>query len=550
MELRDRNLDRLDGGSFDVVVIGGGINGAVAAAALAGRGVDVAIVERDDWASFTSQESSNLVWGGFKYLENCELPLVHQLCRSRNRLMGEYPTQVREIPFLATLDRTSPYPPWLAGLGAVAYWGIGGFSTRAPRYYRPAAVRRTEPIVDTSTARGAVEYADAYLPDNDARFVWGFVRSALDRGATAANYVMYLGAERTSGGWSLLLRDEETGRELETSARVIVNATGPFVDNLNRQWGLRARHRIVYSKGIHLVVPRLTPSHRVLAFFDDTQRLFYVIPMGNRSVIGTTDTRTDDPYTRVEAGERRFLLDQINARLTLSRPLTEADVVSERSGVRPLVIANGPGDRRDVDWTSLSRQHAVEVDDGGVVSIFGGKLTDCLNVGAEVVDAVSRLGVIVGPAGPAWFGEPPAAERRRFLERTAGTVLAERPTGEDEASLAALLWRRHGRLALDVADAVAQDPVLGQPALAHGDVLRAELGVIAEREMVVHLDDFLRRRTKLALTVRRDELGRDPGLEAVATALFGSEARAKLAEYRAGDDAAAPADADRWPSDR
>jgi glycerol-3-phosphate dehydrogenase len=117
MELRDRNLDRLDGGSFDVLVVGGGINGAVSAAALAGRGIDVALVDRADWASFTSQESSNLVWGGFKYLENYELPLVWQLCRSRNQLMRQYPSQVAETGFLAVLDRSSPYAPWLAGLG-------------------------------------------------------------------------------------------------------------------------------------------------------------------------------------------------------------------------------------------------------------------------------------------------------------------------------------------------------------------------------------------------------------------------------------------------
>src|SRR3712207_7399957 len=105
MELRDRNLDRLDGGSFDVLIVGGGINGAVSAAALAGRGVSVAVVDRGDWAGFTSQESSNMVWGGFKYLENYELPLVWGLCRSRNALLRHYPSQISEIGFLATLDR-------------------------------------------------------------------------------------------------------------------------------------------------------------------------------------------------------------------------------------------------------------------------------------------------------------------------------------------------------------------------------------------------------------------------------------------------------------
>ena len=451
------------------------------------------------------------------------------LCRSRNTLMREYPTQISQVGFLATLDRSSPYPPWLAGLGAAAYWGIGGFATDRPRYYRPAAIRRAEPVVDTATARGGIEYHDGYLKDNDARFVWGFVRSALDLGATAANYVSLLGAQRTPSGWTVGLRDEESGREIEASARVIVNAAGPFVDNLNQQWALRTDHRIVYSKGIHLVVPRLTPNNRVLAFFDDTKRLFYVIPMANRSVIGTTDTRTDDPYTGVDDGDRAFLLEQINARLRLERPLTVDDVIGERSGVRPLVVANDGDDHADLDWTKLSRNHRVEPHpQAGVVTIFGGKLTDCLNVGEEVVDAVGSLGITLGRDGRTWFGEPPAEERQKFLERAARAGLVERPVVEDEASMAALLWRRHGRTATDVVAAIEADPVLGEPVLRHGDFLRAELGVMAEREMIVHLGDFLRRRTKLSLIVRHAELASDPGMSTVATALFGADARRQL----------------------
>ena len=531
MELRDQNLDRLDGGSFDVLVVGGGVNGAVSAAALSGRGVDVALVDRGDWAGFTSQESSNLVWGGFKYLENYELALVRRLCRSRNVLLRQYPSQIREIGFLATLDQSSPYPPWMAAAGSAAYWAIGSFATSRPRYYTPARIRRTEPIVNTSTARGGVEYRDAYLKENDARFVWGFVRSALDLGATAANYVTLSGAERARSGWRAFLRDERTGRELETSARVIVNAAGPFVDDLNRQWGLRSNHRIVYSKGIHLVVPRLTASNRVLAFFDDTRRLFYVIPMANRSMIGTTDTRTDDPYTRVEDVDRQFLLDQINARLRLERPLTAQDVIGERSGVRPLVVVNDGDDHTELDWTTLSRKHEIEVDgSSGVVTVFGGKLTDCLNVGEEVVEAVGSLGIVLGRDGRIWFGEPPEQERQKFFDRALRAGLAQPPTTEDEPTMAALLWRRHGRHAPEVLDAIEDDPVLGEPVLGQGDLLRAELGVMAEREMVVTLTDFLRRRTKLSLIVRRSELADDPGMPLVATALFGSDGPRRLDE--------------------
>ena len=130
-------------------------------------------------------------------------------------------------------------------------------------------------------------------------------------------------ARREGDRWVCQLRDTDSGEEFTTTARVVVNAAGPFVDELNTSWGLTTDHRIVYSKGIHLIVPRLTTTrhNRVLAFFDDTQRLFYVIPMGRRSVIGTTDTRVDDPHTQVTDEDRDFLLAQINARLDLPAPL-------------------------------------------------------------------------------------------------------------------------------------------------------------------------------------------------------------------------------------
>ncbi len=345
MTSRDEHLGRLSNADVDVLIVGGGINGAVASAALAGHGVSVAMVERDDFASFTSQESSNLVWGGFKYLENYELPLVFKLCRSRNHLMRSYPTRMSELGFLATLDRTSPFPPWLAGLGSVGYWAIGMFHTKRPSFFRPKAIEAAEPVVNTETARGGIEYMDAYLKDNDARFVFEFIRTAGDLGAITANYCELTASRREGDRWVATVTDTETGTEHTVRAKAIVNAAGPFVDGLSEAWGLTTEHRIVYSKGIHLVVPRINDSERVLAFFDDTQRLFYVIPMAHRSVIGTTDTRTDDPYSEVTDADIEFVLEQINARLDLDAPITPDDIIGTRSGVRPLVVTND-GDAR------------------------------------------------------------------------------------------------------------------------------------------------------------------------------------------------------------
>ncbi len=513
---RSQNISNLDGGDFDVLIVGGGINGAVSAAALTARGLSVALVDRGDFAGFTSQESSNLVWGGFKYLENYELPLVWKLCTSRNHLMRQYPTRISELGFLATLDKTSPFPPWLAALGTFGYWGIGRFFTKPPKYFTPKRIEAVEPVVDTATARGGIEYMDAYLKDNDARFVWGFIQSAIDNGAVAANYASLAGSNRTAHGWEATIFDELSGQKVNLKARSIVNAAGPFVDGLNEKWGLKTEHRIVYSKGIHLVVPRITESERVLAFFDDTGRLFYVIPMAHRSVIGTTDTRTEIADEGVTDHDRDFLLEQINARLDLATPLSRNDIIGERSGVRPLVVRVGGSDETETDWTKLSRKHEIESDhDANVVSIFGGKLTDCLNVGDEVAEAVAELGFVIGPQVDGWFGEPPAESREAFYAAAKALGLDRKPLVERAESMAEVLWRRHGLSAHQVLRSIESDPVMGESVLGDTDVLWAEVQLMAEREMIATIDDFLRRRTKLSLIFRRDELMAHPDMPRV-----------------------------------
>ena len=534
MSLRRTAISRMKNGHVDVLVVGAGINGAVSAAALAGRGATVALIDRADFGGFTSQESSNLVWGGFKYLENYELPLVFGLCKSRNRLMKAYPDNVKEISFLATLDNTAPFKPWFAALGATAYWGIGQFGTKPPRLYNAEKLEAVEPVIDTTSARGAVQYQDCYLVDNDSRFVFSFVRSAIEAGAAVANYVELVSARREGDRWVCQLRDTDSGEEFTTTARVVVNAAGPFVDELNTAWGLTTDHRIVYSKGIHLIVPRLTTTrhNRVLAFFDDTQRLFYVIPMGQRSVIGTTDTRVDDPHTQVTDEDRDFLLAQINARLDLPAPLTHDDIIAERSGVRPLVVRRGGSDQTNVDWTSLSRKHEIERDDArGVVTIFGGKLTDCLNVGEEVAEHVERLGIPLEKDLRNWYGEPAAATRKEFYRQARLMRLDSLRTKPDTEPLTDRLWRRYGRRAFDLLEMIRADPTMGEDVMGSADYLRAELHTAAEHEMVVTLDDFMRRRSKIDLVVRdRDILG-SPGLTEVAGILFGDDADARLADY-------------------
>jgi len=473
------------------------------------------------------------VWGGFKYLEGYEIPLVRKLCVSRNRLIKSYPDNIKQIPFLAALDEGSPHPTWLAALGAAAYWGIGGFRTHRPSLLSAEDVKALEPVVRTDNSIGGIEYYDAYLPDNDSRFVFGFVRSAIEVGATVANYVEVVDAEREGSRWTVTLNDVDGGGDAFTcSARVVVNAAGPFVDAVNFDLDVRTDHRIVYSKGIHLIVPQITPNHRVLAFYDDTQRLFYVIPMGRRSVIGTTDTRVDTPFTEVDDEDRDFLLDQINSRLDLEHPLTRDDIIADRSGVRPLVVGSGGGDGKDVEWTKLSRKHEIETDvNRSVISIFGGKLTDCLNVGEEVADEVEALGVPLEKDTHSWYGEPAKATREEFYRQARLMGLDDLRNKPDVEPLSDRLWRRYGRRAFEMLDEIRQDPTMGEDIIKSADYLRVELYLAAETEMVTKLEDFLRRRSKITQVIPEEEVRTSPGLHEAAEILFGEQAEERLAEY-------------------
>lgn len=532
MTLRDTNLERLSGEDHDVLVVGGGINGAVAAAVLSARGARVALIDARDFGGFTSEQSSNLVWGGIKYLENYEFGLVRQLCTSRNRLLRAYPSNIREIRFLGALDKGAPHHPSYVALGALAYWLIGNGATKPPTLLSRAAIARREPVIAQERLRGGLEYSDAYLIDNDSRFVFGFVRQALNAGTAAANYVRLLAAERRADHWVAQLRDEETGAEIEVRSRILINAAGPFVDGLNAELGTSTDHHLVLSKGIHLVVPRIGTNERVLAFYDDTGRLFFVIPMGHRSVVGTTDTRVDDPHTRVTDEDRRFLLDQINERLDLPAPLTDADVIAERCGVRPLVVEPDSEEAADsADWTSLSRRHAIEVDDTrSQITIFGGKLTDCLNVGREVYNLSRDLGVPLSTYRRDWYGEPNSASRREF-DRQAGLMGINALVTPTIGTLTERLWRRYGLRAFAMLESIRHDPAQAEPVIEDADYLRCELELGAPTEMITRLDDFLRRRSKIAMVVRRERLADAEGLDDACRLLFGDDAAARRSQY-------------------
>ncbi|MGI9284704.1 MAG: glycerol-3-phosphate dehydrogenase/oxidase, partial [Pseudomonadales bacterium] len=482
-----------------------------------------------DFAGVTSSNSSNLAWGGIKYLESHEYLLVNKLCKSRNHLMRSYPSTVKEIRFLTTIHKGFRFPTFFVFLGTIVYWIIGRFFTKSPRYLSSQALSKREPVIETDTAVGGFEYSDCYLYDNDARFVFNFIRASLNYGCVAANYVESLGSERANGIWSTLARDNMSGEKLTIRSKVLINACGPYVEAHNRVTGQDTAHKHLFSKGIHLIVDRVTDNQRVLAFFATDGRLFFVIPMGPKTCIGTTDTQVENPDTRVTKEDRQFVLDNANALLELDRTLTTDDIIAERCGVRPLATK---GKDSVADWVKLSRKHAIDVNTQDQhMSIFGGKLTDCINVGDEVAELVAGFGLDLPYAEKIWYGEPSNSVKQEFLHQARLMDLDGMTDPSSSEPLTQRLWRRYGANAMELLEAIREDPDNAKLLIENAEYLRCEIEQAARREMITTLEDFLRRRSKISLVVRREDIINAPGLKEACEIFFGDQAEAKLQEY-------------------
>ncbi|AJY50961.1 glycerol-3-phosphate dehydrogenase/oxidase [Halomonas sp. KO116] len=530
MKLRNRNIEKLPNETFDALIIGGGINGAATAAALAGKGAKVALIDRGDFAGSTSMHSSNLVWGGIKYMESKDFALVRKLCKSRNHLIKSYPSTVQEIRFLTTISKGFRHSPRYLWAGTWLYWLMGNGFTKLPRLLSPNKIKQEEPIIEIEGAVGGFEYSDAYLHDNDARFVFNFVRQALNYGAIAANYVESLGAERQDGLWVTKARNVMDGSTFDIRAKVLINAAGPWVDQHNELTGQKTTHHHLYSKGIHLIVPQLTDSQRVLAFFADDGRLFFVIPMGNRTCIGTTDTHMEHPEVEVTADDIAFVLENINKRLTLAKPLSQDDIISTRCGVRPLAIKDDQGNDRD--FLQLSRKHVVDTNaESAHISIFGGKLTDCLNVGDEIAEEISQLGVTLTDPKFHWYGEPPNPVKQQFMDQAKRMNLDAMTAQTSSELLSTRLWRRYADQAIQILEKIRQDPAQGEILIEGTEYIRCEIEHARDHEMITQLEDFLRRRAKVSLVVPHEQLRHSNGLKEACRVLFGDDAEERFNSY-------------------
>ncbi len=488
---------------LDVLVIGGGVDGCGSALDAAQRGLSVALVERHDLASGTSSRSSRLAHGGLRYLEQREFSLVHEALTERGLLLDRLaPHLVRPVPFLYPVTRRGWERPYV-GFGITVYdmlsrLGAYGGAMPRPKTLSAKVVRGIAPGIKDDALVGAVRFHDAQI--DDARHTVAVARTAAAHGAAIATRTAVVSLIREDGRVvGAVIRDELTGREFETRARVVLGAAGVWTDDLLEMSGSSSQHAVRQSKGIHLVVPREAfPSTSALIARTPTSVLF-LLPWGRHWLIGTTDTDYTGSRSepQVDEADVDYLLAEANK--WLARPLTRDDVVGIYSGLRPLLSA-GTGE----DGTAtLSREHAVLRPAPGLVLIAGGKYTTYRVMASDAVDAAvaSRAEVTTDNVPGCETDELPLVGAAGYSAAWAARERTAREAGLTLAQVEHLL-RRHGDRTRTVLDLIAVDPKLAEPMHPEAPYLLAEAVIAITREGAVGLDDVLVRRTRLALETR------------------------------------------------
>jgi len=491
----------LGAGPFDVLVIGGGINGGGIARDAVLRGMRTALVERGDFASGTSSRSSKLIHGGLRYLEQGNIRLVLEAVRERERLRRLAPHLVRPQPFLFPVYRDGPMGWLKLAAGLTAYDLLAGlWQVRRHRMLGRGAVEAAEPALRREGLRGGGLYWD-YRTD-DARLVLETVMAAAREGAAVVSYAEVTAFEKERGRIvGARVRDRVGGNEVLVRTRAIVNAAGPWVDKVTAL-DAPVPPRLRLTKGVHVIVPRARLGHSnaiVLRAIADG-RVMFVIPWGEHSMVGTTDTDhaggPDVPPT-VEATDVAYLLDTVNHYFPAAR-LEPRDVVSAFAGLRPLVAAPvGAG----LSPSEVSREEEIFSSASGLVSIAGGKLTTYRLVAANVVDrVVAILQAADGSRrfGPSRTGDLPLPGGTARPEVLAAAALSSDGHGLSPAVLEHLAGRYGSRLD-EILRLVAQDRRLGEPLVAPLPETRAEVVQAVENEWALTLEDVLRRRTQVAL---------------------------------------------------
>jgi glycerol-3-phosphate dehydrogenase len=492
---RRLDLDAVAAQAVDLLVIGGGVTGAGIARDAAMRGFSTALVDAGDFGRGASSRSSRLVHGGLRYLEHGWLRLVFESSRERAILLRIAPHLVRPAPFLFPVHAASRVGRWTIGAGLWLYDALSLFrNVHAHRSLGRTGVRRLEPALRDQDLKGGAVYWDAQC--DDARLTLATVRSAHRHGARVANYVAVTGIEKASGRVrGVVVEDRVTGERRTLHAHLVVNATGPWSDAVRRLDEPAAAPLLRPTKGSHVVVPRPRIGHtEALTLTSPLDgRVIFVLPWGDFSIIGTTDTDVtevlDEPLT--DAADVTYLLRSANAYFPNAR-LNPDDVVAAWAGYRPLLAVPGT-----TSTAAVPREHRIVEGASGLITIAGGKLTTYRSMAAEVVDLVARrLRAVDGrplARAAATGAEPLPGGEVADLDLLARDLTDE---GFDDG-LARALVGRYGSEAAAVANLVRREPTLGERIVSGLPAIAAEVVHQARREMAMTVADVMIRRTHL-----------------------------------------------------
>ncbi len=383
---------------WDIIIIGGGATGAGVAVDAATRGLSTLLLEREDFGKGTSSRSTKLVHGGVRYLEQGNISLVMEALKERGLLRQNAPHLVHDLAFVVP-----NYSWWEApfyGIGMKVYdllAGKYGFG-RSRILSREETLQRL-PTIQHEGLRGGVVYYDGQF--DDSRLLIHIIASAAVIGATVLNYTEVTGLVKDPDGFlnAVQLTDRETNRTYTAQAKVVVNATGIFTDEVRRMAeGTEARTMVAPSQGIHLVFDRsfLHGDTAIMVPHTSDGRVLFAIPWHNHLVVGTTDTPIDHPSYEPLPLEEEIAFVLETADQYLSRPPKREDILSIYVGIRPLVKGGGKDDGAGASpsakTSTLTRDHTIHIDNSGLLTIVGGKWTTYRNMAEDTVDHAITLG--------------------------------------------------------------------------------------------------------------------------------------------------------------
>jgi glycerol-3-phosphate dehydrogenase len=504
---RSEALDRLAEVTFDVIVVGGGITGAGCALDAASRGLRTALIERDDFASGTSSKSSKMVHGGLRYLQNRDVRLVYQALRERQRLLRNAPHLVKVLPFLLPVftGKDGMVPAKLArALGTImwAYDLTGG--ARIGKLHERLTVDETLAHVPTlKRERLAPSYLYYDARADDARLTLTLARTAaIDHGAVVVNDTPVVGIRKDADGRATGVIIEADGRTIPVAGTAVVNACGVWADEVRTLDEGTDPDSIRPAKGVHITVPWSLVRNDIAAVVPvpKDKRSIFVVPWGDFTYAGTTDTDYDGPVDDPQCTPEDidYILRTLNYSLTSE--ITRDDIVGTWAGLRPLVKA--AASERTAD---LSRKHKVATSASGVVTITGGKLTTYREMAEDTIDhvvdhilEVDILGRIAKRSRTHKLSLRGALGYGDLLDRAASIS-----RGLDGAAVEHLA-NRYGGEARTIIAMAERDPKLAEPLVPGLPYLKAEAIYAARYEMARSLDDILSRRTRARLLARDD----------------------------------------------